>query len=184
MTRLGDLVRLLVVTAAFGFSLVFLRRAVPLGFTSPWFVLVAMLCLLGFIAFARPLFLLRMPRWLRKPRLWEVQGKIYRALGVEAFGILLRRTPLRLLNSQVYLSRHADDPTMLSAQLEAAEAAHFWTAASVIPYMVYALFQTWWSVVFWFAVIQIAGNVYPICHLRWVRGRLEHVVERRVRRRA
>jgi hypothetical protein len=98
MTKLRDLARLLVVTAAFGVSLFLFRRAAHFSFTSPWFVLMAMLCFLGFVAFARPLFLLRLPRWLRKVHLWETRGKLYRVLGVQAFGGLLRRTPLRLLN--------------------------------------------------------------------------------------
>ncbi len=139
-----------------------------------------MLCFLGLVAFARPLFLLRLPRWLRKPRPWELKGTLYRALGVQVFGMLLQRTPLRLLNSQVYLSEYSDDPARLSAQLEAAEAAHLWAAALIAPYMAYACIANKWSVFFGFVGVQIAGNAYPIFHLRWVRGRLERVLERRV----
>ncbi len=62
---------------------------------------------------------------------------------------------------------------MLDAQLESAEAPHFWAAALIVAYMAYACIQGWWSVVFWFALVQIAGNLYPILHLRWVRGRLK-----------
>jgi hypothetical protein len=59
---------------------------------------------------------------------------------------------------------------MVSAQLEAAEAAHYLTAALIVPYMVYAWIQNWWSVIFWFMVVQVVGNAYPIFHMRWVRA--------------
>jgi hypothetical protein len=45
--------------------------------------------------------------------------------------------------------------------------------------MVYACVQNWWSIVFWFMVVQLVGHVYPIMNLRWVRGRLEQVLERK-----
>jgi len=70
---------------------------------------------------------------------------------------------------------------MLHAQLEAAEAAHYLAAALIVPYMVYAWVQNWWDVVFWFMVLHLLGNAYPIFHLRWVRGRLERVSQRRTR---
>jgi len=178
VSRLRDIARLLAVAAAFGGSAFLFSRATHFNFASPWFGMIAMLCFLGLAAVARLLFLPRMPRWLRTPRHWEVSGRIYRMLGVAAFGALLRRTPLRRLNAQVYLRRYPGDPAMLSAQLEAAEAAHFWAAALIVPYMAYACVQARWDVFFCFAVVQIAGNVYPILHLRWVRGRLARVREK------
>ena len=178
MRKLCDVIILLAVTASFGVSLSMLRRAV--GFTSPWFALVMMFSFLGLVAFARPLFLLKMPRWLRKVRVWEVRGKFYRALGVPAFGVLLRRTPLRYLQPLVYLSRYPGEPAKVQAQIEGAEAAHFWAAALIIPYMVFACVQNWWGVIFWLMVVQIVGNVYPILHLRWVRGRLTRVIDRKL----
>jgi hypothetical protein len=179
MTKLRDLGLLLTVTGAFGISLFLFTRAAHFRVTSPWFVLMAMFCLLGLVGFARPLFLLRLPHWLRKMRRWETRGKPSRVPGVRAFGSLLRRTPLRLLNPQVFLRPHAGGPAMVNAQLEAAEAAHYLAAALILPYMVYAWAYKWWSVLFWFTVVQVAVNAYPIFHLRWVRGRLERVSRRR-----
>lgn len=182
MNRLCDTLILFAVTCAFCVSLFLLRRAV--GFTSPWFALAAMFCFLGVVAFARSLFLLRLPRWMREVRAWEVRSGLYRGVGVPAFGELLRRTPLRYLQPLVYLKRYPGDPTKVLAQIEGAEAAHFWAAALILPYMVFAFIQNWWVVIFWFMVVQVVGNVYPILHLRWVRGRLTRVIYKRLQNHA
>ena len=178
MKKPRDILILFAVAASFGVSLALFRRLV--GFTSPWFALTTMFCFLGLVAFARPLFLLRLPGWLREVRVWEVRSSLYRVLGVPAFGELLRRTPLRYLQPLVYLKRYPGDPTKVQTQIEGAEAAHFWAAALIIPYMVFACVQNWWGVIFWFMVVQVVGNVYPILHLRWVRGRLTRVIDRKL----
>lgn len=154
-----------------------LRRAV--GFASPWFALTTMFCFLGLVAFSRTLFLLKMPRSLREVRVWEVRSRFYRVLGVPAFGELLRRTPLRYLQPLVYLKRYPGDPAKVQTQIEGAEAAHFWAAVLIIPYMVFACVKNWWGVLFWFMVVQVVGNVYPILHLRWVRGRLTRIIDKK-----
>lgn len=178
MKKLRDLIVLLVIAALFGITLNLFRSAV--GVTSPWFALIVMLDFLGLAAFARPLFLLKLPPFLRQLRAWEVRGRIYKALGVPAFGALLRRTPLHYLNLQVYLRRNPDDPGEVHAQIEAAEAAHFWAALLLVPYMIYACVQNRWSVVAWFMVIQLVANVYPMMHLRWVRARMQRLRDRKL----
>jgi hypothetical protein len=175
--KVRDLIVLLLVAAPLVTSLNLVGRAV--GFTSPWFVLLAMFNFLGLAAFARPLFLLRLPRSLRELRMWETKGKLYKALAVPAYGALLRRTPLRYLNTQVYLGRDASNLVAVHVQTEAAEAAHFWAAALVVPYMVYACVQQWWPVVAWFMIVQVAANLYPILHLRWVRSRLNRFLDKK-----
>ena len=169
---------LLMVGTAFGISLNMTRRVVSLA--SPWFALLTMFCVLGLVAFARPLFPISVPSWLRELRPWEVKGRLYRGLGVPAFGKLLRRAPLRFLQPLVYLKRYPGDPAKVQTQIEGAEAAHFWAATLILPYMVYFCFQNWWHVIFWFMVVQVIVNVYPILHLRWVRGRLRQVIDRKL----
>ena len=178
MKKLRDLIVLLVIAAFFGITLNLFRSAV--GVTSPWFALIVMLDFLGLVAFARPLFLLKLPPFLRQLRAWEVRGRIYKALGVPAFGALLRRTPLHYLNLQVYLRRNPDDPGEVHAQIEAAEAAHFWAALLLVPHMIYACVQNRWSVVAWLMVVQLVANVYPIMHLRWVRARMQRLRDRKL----
>lgn len=177
-----DLWVFLTVIVLFAVSLNLFRGFV--GVTSPWFALLVMLCFLGVAAFARPLFFLRLPRPLRKLGSSELTAESYRLLGVPTFGKLLRRSPLRYLNRVVYLTHHRGDYSTIDAELEAAEAAHFWAALVLAPFMVYAGVQQKWSVLGWFVVIQVLANLYPILHLRSVRGRLQRFLDRRQSRHA
>jgi hypothetical protein len=170
MKKSRDIFTLLAVAAAFGISLAMFRRAV--GVASPWFGLMLMLDLLGLVAFARPLFCLKLPGFLRTEREWEAGGRVYKILYVQGFGALLRRTALRHLNPLVYLNQYPN-PSFVQAQLESAEAAHLLAAALLMPYIVYACLQGWWIAVACLMVIQIGSNLYPIMHLRWVRARIK-----------
>lgn len=175
MSKLRDWMVLLAVAAVFAVSLALLGSAI--GFTSPWFAVIAMFNFLGLIAVARPLFLLKLPVFLRKERACEVRGKLYKALGVPAFGSLLRRTPLRYLNALVYLKR-CPDLSVVQAHIDSSEAAHLWAALLLIPYMAYACAHRWWSALAWVMIVQITVNVYPILHLRWVRIRIKRLRRR------
>lgn len=177
-SKLRDLIVLALAAAAFAASLVMFRRAV--GFASPWFGVMAMLSVLGLIALARPLFLLKLPDFLRKNRGWETTGRLYKVVGVQRFGALLRRTPLRYLNRFVYLTRSAP-PSVVQAHVESAEAAHVLAAGLLIPHMVYACIQKWWGAVVWLTIVQVIGNLYPILHLRWVRVRFDRFQGRMAR---
>ena len=177
MKKLLDALILVAGAAAFAVSFKMIVQFV--GIRSPWVALMGMFTFLGLVTFARPFYLLKMPGGLRKVRKWELDGRLYQKSGVHVFGEILRRTPLRYLQPLVYLKRSPGDPTAVRNQLEGAEAAHFWAGLLIIPYMVYACVQNWWSIVFWFMVVQLVGHVYPIMNLRWVRGRLEQVLERK-----
>ncbi len=170
MNKLRDLTVLLLAAIAFAASLVLFRRAV--GFTSPWFGLTAMLSALGLVALARPLFLLKLPGFFRRNCEWEARGRLYKAPGVQVFGALLGRTPLRHLNQFVYLTRRGN-LSMVQAQIDSAEAAHILAAGLLIPHMVYACVQRWWGAVVWLMIVQLAVNLYPILHLRSVRVRID-----------
>ncbi|SRR6266567_5359308 len=170
MNKLGDVLLLLLYSFASGVSLVFAMRAV--GFESPFFAIVVIFTALGLTSLARPLSFLKPPPPFQQVRSWELNGDVYRALGVRTFGTLLRRSPLRYLNSNVYLSRKPGDPDGVCAQMEAAEAAHLWAMVLTIPYVVFLAIQVRLSTFFWFIVINLGGNVYPVLHLRWARGRL------------
>jgi Glycosyl-4,4'-diaponeurosporenoate acyltransferase len=183
-SRRADILRLLAVAASFALSLFLFQRAMPFSLTSPWFQLMPMLCVLGLAGVAQPIWPLRMPRALRAIRAWEADGRLYRSLGVAAFGALLRRTPLRLLNSQVYLCKHCEDLVRLSAQLESAEAAHLWAGAVLVPYMAYAFVAGMWRTVLCFTIVQVIGNAYPMMHLRATRSRVDRYASKMSLRRA
>lgn len=149
-----------------------------IGITSPWLVLLLMFDFLGIAKVAEPLFKLRMPRVLRLLRRWEREGNVYRRLHVRGFGRLLRRTPLRYLNSAVYLGRRRRDPLQVRRMSESSEATHFWAAVLFMPYLTFVALNCMWSIVAWFSLAQVLVNVYPILHLRYVRGRLDRTIRR------
>jgi hypothetical protein len=171
-------VRFLAVAAGYAAAFVAFQRFMPFSVASPWFVFVAMVCFLGLAFVAQPLVMIRMPRPLRAIRPVEANGRLYRALGVRTFGTLLRRTPLRLFNVDVYLHNGLRDAARVGAELEAAEASHFWAAVLVLPYMACLVRQGAWTVFLWFSLAQLLINVYPIMHLRLTRHRLERVALR------
>lgn len=174
MPKWLHLLFLLAVVLVFGASFALLQRVI--GITSPWLVLLLMFYFLGLAKVAEPLFMVRVPSALRRLRPWELKGDMYRWLAVPAFGKLLRRTPLRYLNSAVYRNQSRIDPLKLSLQLESGEAAHFWAAVLLMPCIGYAWLKGEWSVVGWFLLAQVLVNLYPILHLRLVRGRLGRLV--------
>jgi hypothetical protein len=181
--RLGW-IRLVAVATAYAVAFVLFRRVVSFSLVSPWFVAVAMVCFLGLAFVAQPLVMVTMPRPLRTIRSWEVEGKVYRALGIPAYGRLLRRTPLRLFNRDVYLHDGLRDTARVGAELEAAEASHFCAALLVVPYMAYMSVRGMWVPLFWISLAQLLINVYPVLHLRLTRQRLDRLASRRPSRRS
>jgi hypothetical protein len=170
--------RFAAVAAAYAAAFLAARRFVPFSLTSPAFVIVAMICVLGLAFVAQPLVMIRMPGPLRRIRSWEAHGAIYRALGVRAYGAILRGTPLRLFNTDVYLRCGLTDSARVGAEIEAAEASHVLAAVLVAPYMVYLVARGMWAPLFWVSVAQVLVNVYPILHLRLTRHRLGRLVAR------
>jgi hypothetical protein len=183
MGRRGYWIRFIAVAAGYAVAFFAWRRVMPFSVTSAWFVLVAMVCFLGLAFVAQPLVMMQMPSLLRDIRAWEIEGGLYRALGVPAFGILLRRTPLRFFNRDVYLRQGLRDATRVGAELEAAEASHFWAALLVLPYMVHLGVQGTWTTLLWFSLAQALINGYPIMHLRLTRYRFDRLASKQPRRR-
>lgn len=149
-----------------------------IGSTSPWLAVLVMFYFLALAKLAEPLIVLRMPRGLSRLRPWEVDGRLSRRLGVLRFGRLLRDTPLRHLNARVYLGDSSTDPRRVRLQVASAEACHFWAAVLLAPFIGVAAVAGRWSVVAGFLVTQLLVNLYPILHLRSVRGRLDRTIER------
>ncbi len=170
--------RLAAVAGGYAAAFVLIRRAVPFDLDSPWFVIVAMICSLGLAAVARPVVPIRVPPAWRRVRRWETHGRAYRWLGVRAFGRLLRRTPLRWLNLDVYAGQGPLDPGRLQYQLEAAEASHTHAGLLVVPYMALLAARGEWGTLCVVSAVQVLGNVYPVMHLRLSRYRLERWLRR------
>ena len=173
-----DWIVLACVAASFGVSIMFIAQLV--SFASPWMGLTLMFDVLGLSAIARPIFLSKLPAPMRGIRAWEANGAVYRALGVRAFGSLLRNTPLRYLNTLVYFKR-TPDASVLLAQLESAEAAHVAAALVLVPYIILAHLHGWLvgAAVLW--AFEIGFNFYPIMHLRLARAQVARIAARRGR---
>ena len=172
-----NLIVLVGMAAAFAVSFTMLKRSI--GSSSPWLGLVGVVYFLGLSKVAEPLFLLRMPAALREVRPCENDCVMYRRLLVTNFGRLLRETPLRYLNPAVYLTKKHPDPRKVYRQIEAAEAAHFWAALLFTPYIGYVWLRgNHLPEALVLLLFQVFFNIYPILHLRIVRGRLDRVVQR------
>ena len=175
--------RLLGVAAGYAAAFAAVQRVLPFSPLSPWFVFVAMVCVLGLAFVAQPIVMLRMPGPLRPIHPLETEGGLYRALGVPAYGTLLRRTPLRMFNRDVYLRAGFRDTARVVEELEAAEASHFWAALLVVPYMAYLARHALWAPLAWITLAQAFINLYPILHLRLTRHRFDRLDARSASRR-
>lgn len=145
---------------------------------SPWFAVGTGFTLLGLLDLLR--YFVRLSPPLRGIRPGEGRSAWYRYLGVRAFGALLRRSPLQLLNRRVYRLA-ARDGNQLLRELAEAEAAHTIAFVLVGLYLGFATAQGWWSAVAGLAVLNLAANLYPILHLRLARGRVAAFVARAAR---
>ena len=167
---------LLATLAAFAFSLYMMQQVV--GLASPWMVLMLFFCFLGLAKVAEPLYMLKLPPIFREVRPGE--SRLYDNLGVRQFAALLRNTPLRFLNTTVYVSRGRHDIGRIARQVASAEAIHFWGAIALLPYLGFCVLQGHWNALAAFVAVQILGNAYPVMHLRSVRGRLDRLLVRDV----
>lgn len=178
MQTIRTTVALFATAIGFGVCFVMLQRVI--GANSPWLGLLLMFYFMGLAKIAQPLFMFRLPRILRQVRAWETTGPSYDRLGVHGFGKTLRNTPLRYCNTSVYLPGGRRDLATLYRQAASAEAIHFWAMVLFTPYIVFVLLRGQVGAAAIFVLIQILLNVYPILHLRTLRGRLDRICERAV----
>ena len=168
---------LLFVTATFAISLTLLQRAVGAG--SLFFGCIVFFVALGWTVFAQRVMGFRVPGAIRDIRPWELRGVVYRALGVPGFGVMLRASPLKLLNPSVHLSKFPGEPATVCRHLEISEANHLWGGLLTLPYLFYASLHGWWGVLILSVALHLVANLYPIWHLRWARGRLARYADRK-----
>lgn len=164
------------IMTGFLISLVLALRVLP--FASPYYGWIVMSSVLALGAFGRKLFLLKLPPPLEPIQAWERRGSFYRHTGVAAFGVILRRTPLRNLQPLVYLQHQPGEMAVVLAQVKGAEAVHFWAGLALMPWIGIAVFHNEWVAFVVLAAIQLLLNIYPMLHLRWVRCRMETMFDR------
>jgi hypothetical protein len=173
ITILARVIFAIVVTAFMGGTLFLFGQFV--GYRSPLFAVIAAADALGVVALTRPAFHWGLPAFLRSAREWERTGRLYRLLGVPQFGALLRRPPLRYLNTMVYVRGHGAELAQVRSSILDAEGAHFWAVMLTIPLIGYDLSRGWWDSVLGVLAFHIALNAYPTFHLRSVRIRIERL---------
>ena len=137
---------------------------------------------MGLLRFVHQVHGFRTPGYFQRLREWEHSAARQRKLGVLAWAWTLRHSPLRLLNSLVYLKRRPESPDFVLLQVQAAEACHFWAFFAALPYLAHALLHEWWAAVVVICVVEIVGNVYPYLHLRYTRCRLNGFIIRSTER--
>jgi hypothetical protein len=171
LPKLRSAVVFCAMAVAFATCFLVLREAI--GSKSPWLGLLLMFYFMGLAKFGEPFFVLPLPGFIRDVRAWEATGTIYQRMGVQRFGQLLRLPPLRFLNSEVHLSGGQRDLRSLYKYAASSEANHFWAGLLFTPYIAFVWAQGHRGVATLFLLIQVLFNVYPILHLRLLRGRLD-----------
>jgi hypothetical protein len=165
---------------AIAFATCFLLLREAIGSKSPWLGLLLMFYFMGLAKFGESFFVLPLPGCIRDVRAWETMGTTYQRLGVQRFGQLLRLPPLRFLNSEVHLAGGQRDLQALYRYAASSEANHFWAGLLFTPYIAYVWAQGHKGIATLFLVIQVLFNVYPILHLRLLRGRLDATFAKRL----
>jgi hypothetical protein len=166
-----------------GFSAVLVSAAMALGYRSPVFGFCVVGATLGLIVVTLPVVRWRLPESLVRADSRGVDAT-YRALGVTAFGALLRRPPLRWFNSTVYVRDGAEPLAAARDNMLAAEAAHFWALVLTLPFLAWLAWHGAWPAIASMLATHAVLNVYPALHLRLMRVRIEPLIERRAGLRA
>ena len=164
--------------AVAGFGAVLASAAMALGFRSPVFGCCVVGATLGLIVVTLPVVRWRLPASLLRVGIRGLDAT-YRALGVTAFGALLRRPPLRWFNSTVYVRDGAEPLAAARDNMLAAEAAHFWALVLTLPFLAWLAWRGAWVAVASMLATHAVLNVYPALHLRLMRARIQPLIERR-----
>lgn len=167
-------------SAVFAVSLPHLYGTI--GGASPLFAFIVTLMPMGLLRYVHPVCPFGTPKFFHRLRTCEHRPAHAKRVGLLAFGWFLRRSPLRLLNSMVYLRRCPDSPDAVLKNVSEAEASHFWAFFAAIPYLAFALRRGWWTGFTVGCAVQIIGNIYPYLHLRYTRSRLQIFITRSAER--
>lgn len=178
--QLKGAVAVVMLTAIFATSFAAVYKVFGGGSSAVAFL--ATMAPMGLLRFVQQVHGFGTPAYFQRLRDWEHSAARQRKLGVLAWAWTLRHSPLRWLNSLVYLRRRPESPAFVLAQVQAAEACHFWAFFAALPYLAYAVLHTWWTAVLVVCVVQVFGNVYPYLHLRYTRARLSGFIIRSTER--
>jgi hypothetical protein len=116
----------------------------------------------------------RMPqRWFALRR-WELDGRVYRRLGVLIVKRLLRRGPLAVFNPDLHLPADRSGPGLdrLDRRMRDAEASHAILLLATLAVVGHAAVRGWWAAAGWTLLFDVLVNGYPVMLQRYNRALL------------
>jgi hypothetical protein len=115
-------------------------------------------------------------------RPFEIDGRLYRRLGVVTFKWLLFKSRVELLNFSAKLPRGRTGLQDLERGIREAETDHAIALLVMLVIAIQAASNGWWALLSWLLLTNVVANVYPIMLQRHNRARLSPVLERLERR--
>ena len=112
----------------------------------------------------------------------EIDGRLYRDLGVVTFKWLLFKSGVENLNFSARLSHGRSGLVGLERGIREAETDHAITLLVMAVMTLYAAVHAWWALTSWLLLANVVVNVYPIMLQRHNRARLLPVLQRLGRR--
>lgn len=122
------------------------------------------------------------PRYYRL-RPFEIDGRLYRRLGVATFKSLLSNSRIELLNFSARLLHGRRGLDGLERGIREAETHHAMALLVMAVITIHAAANAWWPLASWLLLANVVANVYPIMLQRLNRARLQPVLDRLGRRR-
>lgn len=113
-----------------------------------------------------------------RPRPVEIDGSLYRRLGVLRFRWLLFKTHIELLNVSARLSHGRLGLLRLERGVRDAETDHALALLVMVVITMYAALHAWWVLAGWLLLANVVANVYPIMLQRHTRARLLPILDR------
>jgi hypothetical protein len=111
-------------------------------------------------------------------RPFEIDGRLFRRLGVVTFKRLLFTSRIELLNFSARLSHGKSGLRGLERGIRQAETDHAIAFLVMIAITIHAATNAWWALVSWLLLANVVANVYPIMLQRHNRARLLPVLEK------
>ncbi len=117
------------------------------------------------------------PRYYRLQP-FEIDGLLFRRLGVVTFKWLLFKSRVELLNFSARLSHGKTGLPGLERGIREAETDHAITLLVMVLITIHAAMNAWWALASWLLLANVVANVYPIMLQRHNRARLLPVLTR------
>jgi len=117
------------------------------------------------------------PRYYRL-RPFEIDGRLFRRLGVVTFKWLLFKSRVELLNFSARLSHGRRGLHGLERGIREAETDHAIALLVMVVITIHAATNAWWALASWLLLANVVANVYPIMLQRHTLARLLPVLQK------